>query len=60
MDRGNGVFVFLALDTFPDYLDTAPLPAADASAVWKYKAIYRLNDKQVGQWSDVASTSVIG
>jgi hypothetical protein len=30
------------------------------SAVWKYKAIYRLNDEQVGQWSDVASISVMG
>ncbi len=51
---------FLAIDTIPDFLDTAPLLAAGASALWKYKAIYRLNDKQVGQWSDVASTSVTG
>ena len=44
----------------PDYLDTAALPAAGTSAVWKYKAIYRLNDEQVGQWSDIASISVMG
>ena len=44
MDRGTGGFVFLALDTIPDYLDTAQLPAPGTSAVWKYKAIYRLND----------------
>jgi hypothetical protein len=60
VDRGTGAFAFLALDTVPDYLDTAPLPAAGTSAVWKYKAIYRLNDEQVGEWSDVASISVMG
>ena len=60
VDRGAGTFSFLALDTIPDYLDTAPLPAAGSSAVWKYKAIYRLNDEQVGHWSDVASVSVMG
>jgi len=59
VDRGNG-FVFLAIDTVPDYLDTFALPAAGASAVWKYKAIYRINDEQVGQWSDVSSISVMG
>jgi hypothetical protein len=59
VDRGSG-FVFLAVDTIPDYLDTAPLPAAGTSAVWKYKAIYRLGDDQAGQWSDIASISVMG
>jgi hypothetical protein len=44
----------------PDYLDTFALPAAGASAVWRYKAIYRLNDEQVGQWSDVATIGVMG
>lgn len=60
VDRGTGTFAYLATDTVPDYLDTAPLPAAGTSAVWKYKAIYRFNDEQVGQWSDVASISVMG
>ena len=60
VDRGTGTFAFLALDSEPDYLDTAPLPAPGTSAVWKYKAIYRLHDEQVGQWSDVASISVMG
>src|SRR5439155_9826314 len=55
VDRGTGAFGFLAFDTMPDYLDTAPLPAPGTSAVWKYKAIYRLADEQIGQWSDVAS-----
>src|SRR2546428_26570 len=40
----GGLLAFLALDTIPDYLDPAALPAAGTSAVWKYKPIYRLND----------------
>jgi hypothetical protein len=43
-----------------DFLDTAALPPSGKSALWKYKAIYRLNDKQVGLWSHVASISVMG
>ena len=60
VDRGTGTFVYLATDTIPDYLDTAPLPAPGQSALWKYKAIYRLSDQQVGQWSDVVSIAVHG
>ncbi len=63
VDRGAGAFSFLAFDTIPDYLDTAPLPAPGASAVWKYKAIYRLGDDPAvrdGQWSDVVSIPVAG
>jgi len=61
VDRGDTKgFVFLAFDTVPDYLDTAPLPASGASAVWKYKGIYRVSDEQTGQWSDVSSISVMG
>ncbi len=61
VDRGDGKgSVFLAIDTVPDYTDTAALPAAGASAVWKYKGIYRESDEQVGQWSVVISTTVAG
>ncbi len=60
VDRGNGTFVFLAIDTVPDYVDTFALPAAGQTALWKYKAIYRIGDAQVGQWSDVVSQSVTG
>jgi hypothetical protein len=60
VDRGTGTFAFLTIDTVPDYLDTAALPAAGTSAVWRYKAIYRLNDEQVGQWSDIATIGVMG
>jgi hypothetical protein len=61
VDRGDGKgSVFLAIDSVPDYTDTAALPASGASAVWKYKGIYREADAQVGQWSDVATTTVMG
>jgi hypothetical protein len=59
VDRGQG-WQFLAIDTVPDYLDTAPLPAAGQSAVWKYRAIYLLDDQPAGQWSDPASLAVMG
>lgn len=60
VDRGTGTFVFLAIDTVPDYVDTFALPAPGQTALWKYKAIYRLNDEQVGLWSDVVSQAVQG
>lgn len=60
VDRGTGTFAQLAMDTEPDYADTAALPAPGQSALWKYKAIYRIGDEQVGQWSDVVSQTVQG
>ena len=60
VDRGTGTFVSLAIDTVPDYLDTYPLPAPGQTALWRYKAIYRIGDEQVGQWSDVVSQPVAG
>ena len=61
VDRGdsNG-FVFLTINTEPNTTDNAPLPASGSTAIWKYKAIYRLHDEQVGQWSDVISVMVGG
>ena len=61
VDRGDSKgFVFLAIDTVPDYNDTAPLPATGQAALWKYMAIYRQGDDRVGQWSDVVSIAVAG
>jgi len=61
VDRGDGKgFVFLAIDTIPNYTDTAPMPAAGQSALWKYKGIYIQADQRVGQWSDVVSIPVAG
>jgi hypothetical protein len=60
-DWGDGKgMVFLTITTNTDYADMSPLPAPGVSAVWKYKGIYRLNDAQVGQWSDVATIGVMG
>ena len=59
VDRGTG-FVFLAIDTIPNYTDTQPMPAAGQSALWKYKAIYHQTDQRVGQWSDIVSIPVAG
>ena len=58
VDRGAG-FVFLAVDTVPDYTDTQAPPTGQ-SALWKYKAIYRQGDDRVGQWSDVVSIPLAG
>jgi len=59
--RGDGKgFVFLAVDTVPDYVDTAPLPAVGTSAVWKYRAMYRQGDSLTGRWSDDAKITVSG
>ena len=57
--RGDGKgFVLLTVDTTPNYVDTQPFPAA--KTVWSYKAIYRADDAQVGQWSQPVSVAVGG
>lgn len=59
VDRGNGQgFVTLCQDTTPDYLDTTPAPATPAK--WTYKAIFRVGDQRVGQWSDEVSITIGG
>jgi hypothetical protein len=52
VDRGEG-FVFFTINTEPDTPDNTALPSPPTQ--WKYKAIYRLHDEQVGGWSDVMS-----
>jgi len=57
VDRGDGKgFGLLTIDTTPGYTDTQPFPANPAR--WTYKAIYRLNDAQVGLWSLPVSVTV--
>jgi hypothetical protein len=59
VDRNDGKgFVPLAFDTTPGYVDTAPFPATPTK--WTYKAIYRVGDHQVGQWSGEVSVIVGG
>jgi hypothetical protein len=59
VDRGNG-FTLLTIDTHPGHLDTAPLPSAGTTALWRYRGIYRQKDQRVGQWSAVLEVAVKG
>jgi hypothetical protein len=45
-------------DTTPGYTDSQPFPAAPVK--WTYRAIYRLGDNRVGQWSKPVSVTVGG
>jgi hypothetical protein len=57
VDRNDGKgYVLLTIDTTPGYTDTQPFPAT--STKWTYKAIYRVDDAQVGLWSQPASVTV--
>jgi len=59
VDRGTGAgFVLLAVDTTPGYNDTEPIPATPTK--WQYRAIYRIGEQRVGQWSAEASVIVGG
>ena len=55
VDRGTG-WTILAFDTTPGYTDNTPFPAT--ATQWKYRAIYRVNDMQVGLWSATVSVMV--
>jgi hypothetical protein len=50
--------VLLAYDTTPNYTDTTPFPATPTK--WTYRAIYRVGDSRVGQWSKPVSVTVGG
>ena len=59
VDRSDAKgFVLLTIDTTPNYTDTQPFPAL--KTIWSYKAIYRADDAQVGQWSQPVSVTVGG
>ena len=57
VDRGQG-WVDLAFDTTPGYTDTHAFPAA--LTTWKYRAIWRVGDAQVGVWSAEVGVTVGG
>lgn len=59
VDRGDSKgFVFLTTDTTPGYIDTFAQPSVLTK--WKYRAIFHLDDQQVGLWSDEKSITVGG
>ena len=59
VDRGDGKgWTFLTFDTTPNYTDTFPFPATPTK--WKYRAIYRVADAQVGVWSNTVEITVGG
>ena len=60
VDRGEGKFTFLATHMQPNYIDMAPLPAYGQSAIWIYVAVYRMGDKQTGDYSDIVEVVVKG
>ena len=59
VDRSDSKgFVLLTFDTTPNYTDTTPLPSTPTK--WTYRAIYRVGDSRVGQWSKPVSVTVGG
>jgi len=58
VDRGTGEYVFMTIATKKLIPDLHPLPTQNTAQLWKYKAIYRYQDTQVGQWSDEISVKV--
>jgi len=58
VDRTGQGFGPLAFDTTPGYTDTEPFPASPTK--WTHRAIYRVGDQRVGQWSKSVSITVGG
>ena len=59
VDRTNANnFVLFSVNTKPNVTDLTPLPAGGSGALWKYKAIYHLDDQPVGLWSNIISVTV--
>lgn len=58
VDRSDGKgFVLCEVDIKPNYTDLFPLP--EQPQLWRYKAIYRLDNIVTGFWSDTVNISVV-
>jgi hypothetical protein len=58
VDRSDGKgFVLCEVDIKPNYTDQFPLP--EQPQLWRYKAIYRLDNMVTGFWSDTVNISVV-
>jgi len=52
-DHGTGTFSLMTIQQTPGYQDNTPLPPSGTAVLWKYRAIYRIRDTQIGHWSQV-------
>jgi hypothetical protein len=59
-DHGNGIFSLLTIQHTTNYQDNTPLPTSGTAVIWKYRAIYRVRDIQVGHWSQILEVGVKG
>ncbi len=59
-DHGTGIFSLLTIQRSTNFQDNTPLPSAGTAALWKYRAIYRIHDLQVGHWSQILEIGVKG
>jgi hypothetical protein len=59
-DHGDGHFALFTIDTTANHIDSTPLPPPGSVVLWKYRAIYRVRDERVGNWSPVLEVSVKG
>ncbi|MCX6353109.1 MAG: hypothetical protein NTX03_14810 [Bacteroidetes bacterium] len=58
VDRTNTGWGTIAIDPDPNYTDTFNIASLPNPTQWKFRAIYRKNGVQVGQWSDVMVVAV--
>ena len=59
LGAGAEEWSFLAVSTKPNYVDVAR-PAPGTTAIFRYRAIYLLNDAPYGQWSQTMEMTVRG
>ncbi len=56
VDRGDGNgFQFLTKGSIPNYTDLASLTS---QGTWKYRAIYLMEDKHIGEWSEEVGITI--
>lgn len=55
---GNGFSTTPLRDTKPPFTDTTPVPADKDAVKWTYKAIYVIDDEEVGQMSQHVSITL--
>ena len=59
-DGKGGGFHYLGRDNKSPFADKSDLPLGAATALWKYKLIYVVNDEPVGDYSAVQEVTVKG